>query len=80
MATLSLLPAEIIVLVFKNCHDFHDAVALASSCETLYSSWRTNNSQILWSVGKSSIIAFEYALLAVSYLSTPEYVLRVHTR
>ncbi len=59
------LPAEILVIILRGCHDFTDLVAFSSTCSRLNSLWKSNVPSILDSIAPRCILAFDEALVAV---------------
>lgn len=60
------IPIEVLTRIFKACDDVDQVVALASVCKHTYAAWVTNPRTIIWSVAKSEIRSFDYALMAVN--------------
>jgi hypothetical protein len=57
---------EIVSRILQSCDDFPQLVALAATCKRLHSLWLPDTATLIWHVGRSSILAFDDALIAVS--------------
>ncbi|KAK6527445.1 hypothetical protein TWF694_004434 [Orbilia ellipsospora] len=60
-----LLPTEIHLTVLGHCESFTHALALATTCTQLWSTWNTHRKAVLYLIGRNSIVAFDDALVAV---------------
>lgn len=67
MATYSLLsiPTEIVIRILKNCDSLSQLSSFIAASKLIHLIWLAHKETIVWHVGKTSIPAFEYALLAV---------------
>lgn len=59
-------PPEIVLRILNSCDTLPQLIPLISTCKRLHSIWLSNMSTIIWHVGRESIPAFRYALVAVS--------------
>lgn len=60
------LPVEILNRIWQACDEFPQVLALASTCKRAHKIWLAHSPSIIWSVGRSQIVSFNDALMAVS--------------
>ncbi|KAK6502042.1 hypothetical protein TWF481_009858 [Arthrobotrys musiformis] len=59
------IPTEVQIEIFQSCGTFKQALSLAVTCKHLHRVWETYSTSIVSPIGRSSIPAFDDALMAV---------------
>ncbi|KAF3914336.1 hypothetical protein AA313_de0205614 [Arthrobotrys entomopaga] len=60
-----LLPTEIHLAILGHCDAFTQALALATTCKQLWSTWNNHQKALLYPIGRNSVVAFDDALVAI---------------
>ncbi|KAK3936267.1 hypothetical protein QBC46DRAFT_452855, partial [Diplogelasinospora grovesii] len=63
---------EVIVVVFQDCQDFRQVLALASTCKHLYSVWQAHSRSIIWGIALRKIPDFDHTLMTASLITARE--------
>ncbi|KAK0125478.1 hypothetical protein ONS95_000514 [Cadophora gregata] len=65
MASMLLIPIELLSRIFESCDDFPQVIALASACKQTHAAWEKHSGTIVRSVGRAQIRSFDDAFMAV---------------
>ena len=64
------MPAEMLLLIIRNCDSPRDLIALISTCRRIYLVWRGNPAAAIWPACLHELPHFQDAITAVSTRET----------